>query len=197
MHRIGFIFIVLSLLTLAGCSFFNLFQGSFDAKEWEIEKIVIGDKTYLALGALREDARTKLNDPDYDFAQNKQADGDLGFEDEDESKESRQDLEELAQSDGISTWSFDTKQNKIYGMAACNQFSANYVWKDADRINIYELIFTRKLCSLPKTMIFELRLSQNLNGTYFVQKKGKNAMILKGDNAQIYLKKNENAQSTN
>ncbi len=200
MRKISFVFISLFLaICLIGCSFFNLFQGSFDAKDWEIEKIVIKDKTYLALGALREDALTKLNDPNYDFGQNKQTDEDLGFEDrdEDEGRESRQDLEELAQSDEISTWSFDIKQNKIYGMAACNQFSANYVWKDADRINVYDPIFTRKLCSLPKTMVFELRLSQNLSGTYFVQKQGKSAMILKGDKIQIYLKKNENPQSDN
>lgn len=209
MYRIGCVLITLLLaINFSGCSFFYLFQGSFDAQDWEIEKIVLNDGTYLGLSGLRQEARAKLED--LDTYSNQQDSDQKENTKEDEAEESQEadggekdhkesigDLEELSRSQDVSTWSFDAKQNRIYGVAACNQFSADYVWKDADRINIYNPMFTRRLCSLPKTMIFELRLSQNLVGTYFVQKQGKNAMILKSDKMQIYLKKHENNQPKN
>nr|WP_249205508.1 META domain-containing protein [Helicobacter anatolicus] len=97
-------------------------------------------------------------------------------------------LQELAQNDDISTWSFDPAQNKIYGVAGCNHYSADYTWRDADNIEIYGVNVTRKLCTPFVVMNFEMRFSRLLKGVFFVEKKGKNAMILRNKDVMIYLK---------
>ncbi len=181
---------------LGGCWIFNVFQGSFGAKDWEIQKIVVEDKTYLGLEDLRVYAKDRLQNIQQNQEELFQEEGsqekDSSKDSSEESlKELKEELEELAASEGRSTWSFDAKQKKIYGVAACNQFSANYTWKDADRISIYDVIFTRKLCSPSQSMTFELNLSRNMKGIFFVQKNG-DEMVLKGENTQIYLRKNEN-----
>ncbi|RDU74101.1 hypothetical protein CQA57_03145 [Helicobacter anseris] len=195
-------------LILTGCSILNIFQGSFAQDDWEIEKIVVKNKEYLALGELKELALQKLQQQQKNtMEENQEAQQDenntsegnlqdfdtqgslLQQSDEQETKEDTlQDLQELAQIDEVSTLRFDTKQSKIFGVAACNNFSADYSWKDADNIEIYEVNITRKLCSPSQVMGFELRFARNLKNIFFVEKKGKTAMILKNKDVQIFLK---------
>ena len=194
--------LVVLLVGLSGCAFFsNIFQGSFDANNWEIQKVVIDGKEYLGVNELRkkaildlEKAKSAELSSDENESDTQRIDNVLDTNDK---KPTIEDLQELAQNTENSTLSFDVTQNKIYGVGTCNQFSANYTWKDADRISVYEVSFTRKLCSPHELMDFEINLSKKFEGIYFVQKIDKNSMILKGKGVEIYLKRYENSDSKN
>ncbi|WP_104697854.1 MULTISPECIES: META domain-containing protein [unclassified Helicobacter] len=193
-------FYFLATFFLAGCSFFNIFQGSFSQDNWEIQKIVIHGQEYLGVGGLRELALQKLQEEGdsqgMHAESNQDGENTQDFIDEmtpqdDMEKNSEgtlEDLQELAQTKEVSTLTFNTSQNKIFGVAACNNFSADYSWKDADNIEIYEVNITRKLCSPSQVMTFELRFAGILKNIFFVEKKGKDSMILKNKDVQIYLK---------
>ena len=200
---------VFAVLLLAGCSVFNIFQGSFSQEKWEIQKIVIKDKEFVALGELKKQALQTLQDQNQEITDSpeqtttqepEQEATEYYKEDElssygldseeaqEEKPDSLQDLQELAQLEGISSFDFDVKQNKIFGVAGCNNFSADYAWKDADNIEIYDVNITRKLCTPSRVMVFEMRFARNLKNIFFVEKKGKDEMILKSKEVQIYLK---------
>lgn len=198
-------FSCIAIVLLAGCSFFNIFQGSFSQDSWEIQKIVIRGKEYLGVGELKTLALQKLQEKSSTQDENIENNQDNGEEDlqdsdsvidevvpqdekEKKNEETLEDLQELAQAEDISTLTFDTKQNKIFGVAACNNFSADYSWKDADNIEIYEVNITRKLCNPSQIMAFEIHFAGNLKNIFFVEKKGKDSMILKNKDVQIYLK---------
>lgn len=193
---LSFLFAVL----FSGCSVLNIFQGSFNGKDWEIEKIVVQGKEYDALRVMKDKALAVLKtkneaiktQEEGEEAQSLVEGGEQDLqsliEDEKQEELSLNDLQELAQLDEISTLSFDTEQNKIYGNAGCNNFSADYVWKDADNIEIYEVNITRKLCTPSLVMTFELRFARNLKGVFFVEKQDKTSMVLKNKKVQIYLK---------
>ena len=202
-------FSVFVVFLLAGCSVFNIFQGSFAQEKWEIQKIVIKDKEFVALGELKKQALQTLQHQNQEIGENREqttaSEGEeeaaeyykedelsnYGLDSEEtqeEKPDSLQDLQELAQLEGISTFDFDVKQNKIFGVAGCNNFSADYAWKDADNIEIYDVNITRKLCTPSRVMVFEMRFARNLKNIFFVEKKGKDEMILKSKDVQIYLK---------
>ncbi len=178
-------FSFLLIFVLSGCTVFNIFQGSFGQEDWEIEKIVLEDKEMLALRKMRELALQKLQDENM---QEMSESSSQEYDEDENSQQNLQDLQELAQTKENSTFRFDTKQNKIFGMAGCNNFSADYAWKDADNIEIYEVNITRKLCSPSSLMDFEIAFTRKLKGIFFVEKKGKDLMILKNKEMQIYLK---------
>ncbi|CBG40101.1 META domain-containing protein [Helicobacter mustelae] len=180
-------FSLIVVFVLSGCGLLDLFKGSFSGNNWEIEKIVIQGKSYDGLRGMKDHALKLLSTKDEvkDDAQNNQ--DPLASMDGNQEM-SPEDLQELAQKDNVSSLRFDTKQNRIYGDAGCNNFSADYSWKDADDIEIYEINITRRICNPPSLMDFELLFAQNLKGLFFVEKKGKTAMILRNKDVQIYLK---------
>ncbi|MCE3038354.1 META domain-containing protein [Helicobacter anatolicus] len=199
-------FFAVFVVIFSGCSLLNIFQGNFDRNEWELEKIVVENKEYKGLRGMKNKALEMLNTKD---SENKDLNVLDTKEEQQEKKSSLKgekfddesfapyegqtpigvgELQELAQNDNISTWSFDPTQNKIYGIAGCNHYSADYTWRDADNIEIYGVNVTRKLCTPFVVMNFEIRFSRLLKGVFFVEKKGKNAMILRNQDVMIYLK---------
>lgn len=202
MYRIFFVLVFAFILGISGCSFLNLFQGNFQTNDWEIEGIFVRDKVYLSPEWLVLESKNRLYDRSEDLQESQEDFSSESKESEVSKNSAKKDLhadlkghidmdakdfEQLARMNYSSVWSFDPKQKKIFGNTGCNQFSASYSWRDADRIVIYDVTTTRKVCSPSSVMAFELNLVEGISGVFFVEKTSKDFMILKGEHVKVYL----------
>ncbi|HIV48366.1 META domain-containing protein [uncultured Helicobacter sp.] len=63
------------------------------------------------------------------------------------------------------TMIFDIDQNRIYGNAGCNNYTAN-IDTDHNKIIIKRRTFTRKFCESQEVMEYEFEFLRNLEGEY-------------------------------
>lgn len=63
------------------------------------------------------------------------------------------------------TINFDTDQNRIYGNAGCNNYTAN-IEIEHNKLIIKRRTFTRKFCESPEVMEYEFEFLRNLEGEY-------------------------------
>lgn len=85
-----------------------------------------------------------------------------------------------------SSLSFDTNENRIFGVSACNNYFATFALKGA-KIRISNTGWSRRICQPEESMMYEFLFIKNLTGEFEV-KLDKGQMRLIGAHATYYLK---------
>lgn len=87
--------------------------------------------------------------------------------------------------DAKSTMSFDTDENRIFGVGVCNNYFATFALK-GKKLQVSGVGSSRRMCEENEAMNYEFWFFKALDGGFVVKKKG-GKMELKGATATYYL----------
>lgn len=196
------------VIFFTGCSFWSIFQGRMQKTDWKIERIVIDGKEYVSPQVLKSDGlkdisvedsvenQDNMNNDSEINSQDNSALNDLDSQKDNTALPNPSNIpdkldkltnEELISIDEVSTMIFDSSQHSVHGVGGCNNYSADYTWRDSDHIEFSNILTTRKLCTPNEVMEYEFRLIRNLNGSFKVTESD-DLMILDNGKMQIYMK---------
>lgn len=83
--------------------------------------------------------------------------------------------------------SFDNKDKRVFGVAACNRFFGTYT-EDGNTIKIDNNLASTKMLCDNESMNFEDNFLRNFSGEFKIQSNGNESIILDSKKMKIYLK---------
>lgn len=85
-----------------------------------------------------------------------------------------------------STLIFSVGENRIFGISACNNYSATFLLK-GKKMNVSSIDWSRRICYPEESMKYEYWFLKNLEGNFVVKRSGKE-LVLESERAVYYLR---------